>query len=288
MSLNSGQPVKAAFWMFGTVISFSLMAVAAREASAELDTFEIMTYRSLVGLFVVATFAAATGVLRELFFRALQLHLARNILHFAATNLWLFAVATIPLAQVFALEFTTPLWTAILAPLLLREHLSKTRIVATIAGFAGILIILRPGFVEFSPGIAAALSCAIGFASAAVVTRRLVEIHSVTAILFWMCATQSLFSIVCAGIDLDIALPSTETLVPILAVTVCGLTAHLCLATALRIAPATLVMPMDFARLPFIAIVGLLLYNESIDTFFVVGAAIILFANLVNIRAAQT
>ena len=285
MTQSAGQPVQAAVWMIGTLISFSTMAVAGREASADLDTFEIMTYRSLAGLVIVSAAAAARGALHELRGGAFRLHLVRNGLHFGATNLWFFAVATIPLAQVFAFEFTTPLWTAVLAPILIGEVLPKARIAATLAGFAGILVITRPGFTEFSPGMAAAVSCAAGFAGAAIATRSLVKLQSVTAILFWMCAIQSVFSVVCAGIDFDFALPTKDSLLPVILISICGLSAHYCLTKALQVAPATLVMPLDFARLPAIAIVGLVFYGEALDLFMIIGAVLILSANFLNIRA---
>ncbi len=286
MTAGSSQPFRAAFWMIGTIVSFSAMAVAGREASAELDTFEIMTYRSIAGLAIVLTYAAATGALYELRGGAMRLHFIRNITHFAATNLWFFAVAAIPLAQVFAFEFATPLWTAAMAPFLLGERLSRRRIAATAAGFAGILIIVRPGFIEMSPGVGAAVFCAVGFAAAAIATRKLVQVQSVTAILFWMVALQSVFSIVCAGADGDIRLPSQATLVPLALISVCGLAAHLCLTNALKVAPAIVVMPLDFARLPAIAVVGLLVYGEAVSVYIVAGAAIILCANYVNIKLA--
>ena len=286
MTASSGQPLRAAFWMIGTIVSFSAMAVAGREASAELDTFEIMTYRSIAGLVIVVTFAAASGALHELRGGAMRLHFIRNITHFAATNLWFFAVATIPLAQVFAFEFSTPLWTAAMAPFLLGEKLTRGRAAATAVGFAGIVIIVRPGFIEFSPGVAAAVLCAVGFAAAAIATRKLVQVQRVTAVLFWMAALQTVFSIVCAGADGDIRLPSQSTFFPIALIAVCGLTAHLCLTNALKIAPATVVMPLDFARLPAIAVVGLLVYGEAVNIYMAAGAAIILCANYANIKMA--
>lgn len=284
MDQSSIRPLKAALWMIGTVVSFSTMAVAGREAIAELDTFEIMTYRSLLSLVAIFIFVVLTRKTYELRGDSFGLHLLRNSMHFAATNLWFFAVGTITLAQVFAFEFTAPLWTAALAPLLLGENLTKTRIVATLIGFIGILIITRPGIVEFSPGMAAAICCAVGFAGAAITTRKLVSRQSVIAIQFWMYAIQSVLGIICAGIDFNIALPSKYVLLPLLLVAVSGVSAHLCLTVALTYAPATLVMPMDFVRLPLIAIIGLLLYQEAIDLFMIIGAILILYANFINIR----
>lgn len=287
MSVGSIQPLKAAVWMVGTVFSFSAMAIGGREAGVELDTFEIMTYRSILGLIIISSIMALRREIPQMRDGAFGLHLIRNVLHFAATNLWFYAVTTITLAQVFAFEFTTPLWTALLAPLFLGEHLNKIRIFATIVGFSGILVITRPGLVEFSPGMAAAICCALGFAGAAIATRKLVSNHSVITILFWMCTTQTMFSIICAGIDFDIAFPSSQIMLPLVMVSLCGLSAHYCLAKALQLAPATLVMPMDFARLPLIAVLGLLLYQESIDIFMAVGSCLIIYANYINIQLSR-
>ena len=286
MLVERARTIRAALWMVGTIVSFSVLAIAAREAGAKHDTFEIMTYRSLTGVILIVLFAAATRTAQQLRFKQIRLHFLRNTFHFAATNLWLFAVTVIPLAQVFAFEFSTPLWIAVLAPFILAEKLSRSRIVATVFGFIGILIIVRPGIVELSPGVAAAVLCAVGFAASAVVTSLLVRTESVTSILFWMCVIQSVYSIICSGIDGSITLPTAETLLPLLLVSICGLTAHLCLTFALKLAPATVVMPIDFARLPAIAIVGWLVYSESVDLFMVIGSSIILCANYANIKLA--
>ncbi|MEM9422838.1 MAG: DMT family transporter, partial [Pseudomonadota bacterium] len=135
---------KAALWMVGTIASFTSMAVAGRELSSELDTFEIMMYRSLFGLFIVVCVAAVAGTLSEVNRQNLGVHLVRNLAHFTGQNLWFYAVTVIPLAQVFALEFTTPLWVIVLSPLILGEKLTPTRALAAVLGFIGILIVARP------------------------------------------------------------------------------------------------------------------------------------------------
>ena len=275
---------RAGVWMSGTVISFTCMAVAGREASFELDTFELMTYRSFAGFVIVLSLAGLTGRLNRIAFSNLRLHATRNVLHFAATNLWFYAVATIPLAQVFAFEFSTPIWAAILAPLFLNERITVSRIVTLAVGFLGIMIVARPGIIEFSPGLHAAMLCAVGFAGSAVATRMLVRHADVISVLFWMTSMQFAFAIVLAGHDGDFVLPSRATALPLIVVSVAGVAAHYCLTSALRLAPAVVVMPFDFVRLPLIMLVGLLLYSEAVDTFTVVGGLIILTANYLNIR----
>ncbi len=276
---------RAGLWMMGTVCSFSVMAVAGREASVEFDTFEIMTYRSAGGVVIVLAMALLSGRLGSINTNSLPLHLTRNVMHFAATNFWLLAVATIPLAQVFAFEFSTPIWAAVMAAIFLGERLTGTRILTLAAGFSGILLVAKPGFGEMSPGVMAAILCAIGFAGSAIATRKLVRDTDVICILFWMSAMQTVFGLAIAGQDGDISLPSRVTMLPLCAIALAGISAHYCLTNALKLAPAAVAMPFDFLRLPVIMLVGYVFYSESIDALVIAGGAIILGANYLNIRS---
>ena len=277
------QTLQAVLWMTGAVVSFTSMAVAGRAVSLDLDTFEIMLYRSIIGAIIVTSVLIATGKLSQVNRDRFGLHVARNISHFAGQNCWFFAVATIPLAQVFALEFTSPLWVILLSPLVLGERITTTRAIAAGIGFIGILVVARPTPETLSPGLVAALLAGIGFAGSAVFTRRLTRTASTGCILFWLTVMQAVFGLVCAGIDGDIALPATTTWPWVALIAVAGLVAHFCLTTALRLAPAPVVMPIDFARLPLVAVVGMLLYAEALDPFVFLGAAIIFGANYFNI-----
>lgn len=275
--------LKAALWMSGAIVAFSSMAVAGRAVSFELDTFEMMMYRSFIGVVLVLVIAGGLGRLREVTTRSLHVHAVRNVAHFTGQNLWFFAITVIPLAQVFALEFTSPLWVTLLAPLVLGERLTRTRAIAAALGFAGILIVARPGFGEISPGVLAAAASAIGFAGSILFTKLLTRTETITCILFWLTIMQAVFGIVCAGFDGDIAWPSAASW-PWLAVIGCaGLLAHLCLTNALAVAPATVVVPFDFIRLPVIAVVGMILYGEGLDMFIFLGAVVIFAANYLNI-----
>ena len=275
--------LRAALWMSGAVAAFSAMAVAGRALSARFDTFEIMMYRSLIGLVIVLAVAGGTGGWRGITRRRPGLHLARNLFHFTGQNLWFFAITMIPLAQVFALEFTSPLWVMVLAPLVLGERLTTMRSVAALLGFAGILIVARPSPDTLSIGVLAAAAAAIGFAMNIMLTKRLTRTETTTCVLFYMTLLQTLMGLICAGIDGDLALPTMEILPWLAIVGAAGLAAHYCLTSALVIAPATVVVPLDFARLPVIALVGMALYGEGLDLFVFVGAALIFAGNYLNI-----
>ena len=275
--------LRAALWMTGAIASFSSMAVAGREVSSKLDTFELMMYRSLIGILIVVSVGGFLGRLGEVSSKRLHIHAIRNLFHFTGQNLWFFALAFIPLAQVFALEFTSPLWVALLAPLVLGERLTGTRTLAAVLGFAGILIVARPGFNEINAGVLSASAAAIGFAGSILFTKILTRTDTITCILFWLTVMQAVFGVVTAGWDGDVAWLSSAAWPWIVLVGCAGLLAHLCLTNALSIAPATVVVPFDFVRLPVIAIVGMILYAEQLDPFVVAGAVVIFAANYLNI-----
>lgn len=274
---------KAALFMTGAIASFSAMAVAGREVSFALDTFEIMLFRSIVGVLIVCSVAAITGSWCQIRMDALHTHGIRNLAHFTGQNLWFYAVTVIPLAQVFALEFTSPIWVILLSPLLLGEKITAARAVAAILGFIGILIVARPGMAGLNPGIVMAGVSAIFFALTNIFTKRLTRTQSITCILFYLTVMQLVFGVVMAGYDGDIAMPDSQTLPWLVLIGCAGLLAHFCITTALSIAPATVVVPIDFIRLPVIAVIGMLAYNEAVDIWVFVGAAIIFAGNYFNI-----
>lgn len=282
--MTEGRPLAAAAWMGGAIVAFSSMAVAGRAVLTDLDTFEVLLFRSVVGIVIVVTVGGLAGTLRQITARDLGLHGLRNLCHFTGQNLWFWALTMIPLAQVFALEFTSPIWATLLAPLVLGEGLTRARLVAAAIGFSGVLVVARPDFGALNPGILAAAASALGFAGSALFTRRLTRAHSLTAILFWLVVMQTGMGLVCAGYDGDIALPEPRALPWLVLIAVAGLAAHFCLTSALRLAPAGVVMTMDFLRLPAIAVVGMLFYGEALDAFVLLGAGLILGANMVNLR----
>lgn len=278
--------LQAAFWMIGAITSFTLMAIAGRTVSVELDTFEIMLFRSMTGIVIVVSVAWYAGTIQQIGRNRLRLHATRNICHFAGQNLWFFAITAIPLAQVFALEFTTPIWVILLSPLLLKERLTAIGLLSAAIGFIGILIVARPDPSNISIGLVAAAGCAVFFALTAIFTRKLTRTESITTILFYLTTMQAIFGLICAGYDGDITVPSVQALPWVILIGCAGLLAHFCLTTALSIAPASIVMPIDFVRLPTIALVGMLLYGEELEILVFVGAAIIFAANYLNISHA--
>jgi drug/metabolite transporter (DMT)-like permease len=280
---EGSRPLLAAAWMTGAIISFSSMAVAGRALSGELDTFEMMMYRSFIGLAVVLVFGLSTGKLREVRFDRLPLHLLRNIAHFTGQNLWFYSLTLITLAQVFALEFTSPIWVVVFAVLFLGEKLTRVRTLAVVLGFLGALAVARPGAGGDPLGLALAASSALGFACSIVCTKLLTRTETILGILFWLTAMQAVMGLIATGWDGDIAWPSAAAWPWVALIGCAGLVAHTCLTNALAVAPATVVTPMDFLRLPVIALVGMLFYGEPLDVWVFAGAALIFGGNYLNI-----
>lgn len=273
----------AALWMLGAIFSFTMMAIAGRELASDFDTFEIMMWRSAFGLVIVLLVATVTGTRRQIGRGKLGTHFIRNVFHFTGQNLWFYAVTAVPLAQVFALEFTTPLWVIVLSVFLLGERLTLIRGTSALMGFVGILIVARPDMAGLNGGIVAAATCAVFFALTYVFTKRLTRTETITAIMFYLTFFQLIFGIIMAGYDGDIAVPTTPDLPWLMVVGICGLLAHFCITKALSLAPAAVVAPIDFARLPIVAVVAMLVYNEALDLWVFVGAAIIFAGNYLNI-----
>tara|TARA_R110002049_G_scaffold95848_2_gene235238 strand:- start:1093 stop:1974 length:882 start_codon:yes stop_codon:yes gene_type:complete len=281
------RPLLAAAWMMGAVASFSAMALAGRITYSELSTFELMFYRSAIGLMVVSVLIMRSrrgwAHIRS---RHPGLHIQRNIVHFAGQNMWFYAVAVIPFAQVVAFEFTNPIWVALLAPFALGERWTRRRILCVLLGFIGILIVARPGQVTLTLGHLAAAGSALGFALNTIFTKRIMRHDTVLCVLFWMVFLQMLMGLALSLGD-GVTWPSAAVWPWVGLVGVCGLSAHYCLTSALAAAPATVVAPMEFVRLPVMASIGMLAYGEPLEWAVFVGAGLIVAANLLNIMSAR-
>jgi len=277
--------IRAALWMIGSILAFSAMAIAGKEIGTRHDSFEIMTIRSAVGFGLVLALAAATGRLTEINARNLGGHALRNIIHFTGQNLWFWALTMIPLAQLFAIEFTAPLWVVLLAAMLLGERLTRSRLLAAVLGFAGVLIVAHPDLAHLNLGVLAAAAAALCFATTNVVTKKLTRGISILCILFWLTLMQFFFGLTAALADGVFHLPTASTLPWLCMIGLAGVSAHYCITAALKLAPASYVMPLDFLRLPLIAVVGALFYAEPLDPYVIFGAGVIFAGIWLNIRS---
>jgi drug/metabolite transporter (DMT)-like permease len=274
--------------MTGALLSFSAMAVSVRVLAGALSVMEILALRAGLGLIVMASLAALRADLRATIpSRHVPLHLFRNAVHVGSSYLWATSLLLVPMAMTFALEFTAPAWTLLLAIPVLGERLTASRIGAVVLGLLGVLVILRPGLATVQAGALLALAGAVGFAVALIATKKLTNTDSPFAIVFWMMLIQ-----------LPLALIASDPLFParldwgqapaVIGIGLSGLASHYCLTRAFRVGDAGVVVPLDFMRIPLIAVIGWWLYGEPLDGFVFLGAGLILAGILWNLRSEAT
>jgi drug/metabolite transporter (DMT)-like permease len=273
-------------WMVGALLSFSVMAVSIRElARGGLSIFEILAIRSGVALLVLFVLLAVRPDLRvHARPRRMRLNFFRNTVHYASQFSWALSLTMLPLATVFALEFTMPAWTALLAVWFLHERMTPSRLGVVVLGLVGVLVILRPGIASFNPAAFLVLLAAFGYAITMITTKMLTTTETTFGIVFWMAVIQFPLSLI--GSDLAAFLHfEMRHILPAIGVGTAGLTSHYCLSNAFRSGDATLVVPLDFMRIPLIAVVGWAFYGERLDIFVLLGALIIVSGVLWNLRS---
>ena len=276
---------KAAAWMAGWLTLMLVIAVAGREAMRELAVFQVMEMRSIIGLLLLWPLVRMSGGWAALKSQRLREHGARNVVHYAAQYAWFAALTMIPLAQVVAIEFTMPIWIILLAAAFLGERITAWKVLAVALGLLGVGLIVRPSSAGLSPGQLVALAAAVGFAVSVTMVKSLTRTDSALAIIFWMLVVQSLLGLLPALWVWRWPSPSAWGWVGLVAF--CGTFSHYCMARAMRHAEATVVMPMDYLRVPLTALAGWWIYAERLDLFTVAGTALILGGNLLNLRRAR-
>ncbi len=267
--------------MAGWLTLMVVIAVAGREAARELSVFQIMLLRSVLGMAMLWPLVHAAGGLAAVRTDRLPQHALRNTVHYAAQYGWFVALTLIPLAQVVSIEFTMPIWSAALAVLFLGERMSGRKWFAVLLGLVGVAVIVRPGAGELDAGQLIALASALGFAVSVVLVKSLTRTDTAVTISFWMLAIQSAIGLVPALMVWQ--WPSAQVWGWVVVVAFCGTYSHYCFARAMQHADATVVVPMDFLRVPLTALVGWLAYSEGLDLFTVLGVGLILAGNALNL-----
>jgi drug/metabolite transporter (DMT)-like permease len=271
--------------MTGALLSFCVMAVAIRKLWGALSIMEILALRAALGLAIIGVVALIRPQLRhDINARRLGLHVIRNSVHFGSQYLWALGLVLLPLATVFALEFTMPAWTILLAPFFLGERMTQSRIGAVILGLIGVLVILRPGIESFQPAALIVLVAALGYGAQNIATKMLTTTESTFAIVFWMNVIQLVLALAFAG-PFFVGKIGVDLLPAVAGLGAAGLFAHFCLSNAFRAGDASVVVPLDFLRIPLIAVVGWWLYAEPLDIFVFLGAGIIISGILWNLRS---
>jgi drug/metabolite transporter (DMT)-like permease len=177
-----------------------------------------------------------------------------------------------------------PMWTALLAVWILHEKMTKSRAGVVVLGLVGVLVILRPGLAAFNPAAMLVLAAAVGYAITMIATKKLTATETTFGIIFWMAVIQFPFSLIGSDLGTIHKFGLLQAL-PALGVGISGLSSHFCLSNAFRFGDASLVVPLDFMRIPLIAVVGWAFYGEQLDVFVLIGALIIVAGVLWNLRA---
>ena len=279
--------IKGSLWMIGGVFCLTSMAIAGKEISLQIDTFEILFFRSVIGVCIILFFLVKKKLLREINLKQIRTHLKRNSAHFIGQNLWLYALASITLAEVTSLEFTMPIWIVFFSYLMLNEKLDKYKIISVCIGFIGVLITVRPDIETLNLGLIAAAISAIVFALTNIYTRKLTRTESTLTILFFLTSMQLVFGLITSLLDGQLDIPTNENIFWIVTIGFAGLGAHYCITTALSLAPPTVVAPIDLLRLPIVVLIGVFFYSEQGDIFIYFGASLIIFANWLNLKKAN-
>src|SRR3954463_4220521 len=272
----------AALWMAGWLALMLIVVVAGREGMRELNVFQLMEMRTIIGFFLLYPMIRANGGFAVVKTTRFHMHLSRNVIHYGAQLGWFFALTLIPIGQLVAIEFTMPIWTAILAATFLGERMTVWKIAAIVLGVIGVVVIVRPATGEINQGQLIALGAAVGFGISIAMMKSLTRTESTLAIIFWMLVIQS-----SAGFFPALYVwqwPSAGVWGWIVVIAFCGTFSHYCMARAMLYADATVVIPMDFLRVPLSAATGWLIYSERLDLFTVLGATLILSGNLLNLK----
>ena len=266
-----------ALWMLASTIFFTAMTAMIRYLSGSIDPLEIVFFRNLFGLAVLLPWVMRHGMV-SLNTRRLPLYSLRALVGLIAMSCWFTAISRMNLGDAVALSFTAPMFATVGAILLLGEIVRVRRWVAVLIGFAGAMVILRPGFAEIPPAAYLVLLSSMMMGLSVCLVKLLARTEQVIAIVFTMV-------LMLAPVSWIPALFVWQTPDPIqfawlLAIGACGTLGHICITRAFSMAEATAVLPYDFLRLPLMAVLAWLVFDQVLDGWTGLGAAIIIGSSL--------
>lgn len=271
-------------WMAGWLSLMMMTAITGREAGRELNVLQIMEVRSALGLLMLYPLIRLAGGFTTVRTSRLPMHVGRSLIHYASQLGWFLALTLIPLAQAVSIEFTTPIWTAILAATFLGERMTIPKMMAIALGLIGVVTIVRPSAGAINSGQLIGLVAAVGLGISVTAMKSLTRTEATVTIMFWMLVVQ--FAAGFVPTFYVWSQPSPYVWACLIAVAIGGTFSHFCMARAMLYADATIVVPMDFLRVPLTAAAGWLIYDERLDIFTVLGAILILSGNLLNLKPA--
>ncbi|GAB3354994.1 DMT family transporter [Lysobacter tyrosinilyticus] len=268
--------VQAALLMLGSTVFFGLMAVAIRLASASMHTFEVAFFRNFFGLLATAPLLVkhGPGLLKTTQWRR---YLIRCVIGVIGMFCGFWAIGHLPLAQAIALSYSTPLFVTIAAVIFLQEHVRARRWAAVLIGFVGVMVILRPGSESFSAGTLVALAAAVFSALVSIQIKQLSYTEPADRIVVWTTLLWVPMSLVPALFVWH--WPQGIAWLWVAAAGILGTTAHMLWTRAIKLGDVSALTPISFMQLLVVAVLGYLLFDEKLDRWTAVGAAIIFGAN---------
>ena len=265
-------------WMLLSVFAFCFVAIGVKQVNTSISPFQIIFFRALVGLITLLTLLPKKIIIGSI--SNIKQHLFRNAFHMIAQYGWVVGIVYLSLAEVTAIEFTTPIWIVILASIFLKEKITSKKTISILLGFIGILIIMKPGIEIISYNSIAVLLSAICFAIAHTATKKIVQSNSATDVVLIMCLTQLPISFAFAYSNWN--WPSYHDYFWMLLIGLSGLAAHFSIAKALKKEDISNLIPLDYLRLPILIFIGILLYDESFDVSIIIGGTLIFLGNYIN------
>lgn len=270
--MNARDIITGVAWGSAAAICHAIVPIAVRLLSSSLPAVELVFFRNIMGLTIVLSIMCWGG---WGFVRTTRIthHLGRNVLLFIGMWLWFTGLTQMPLAKAVTLHFTIPLIAVPLAMVFLRERPNATRIVWTVIGFAGVLVVLRPGAVPISTAAFMVLGSALCYAGVGIFSRTLGKTEAPATTTFYFQAMVSVFAL---GPALQVWVPPSLADIPaLLLLAVAGTTAPYCFVRALVHAEVTIIGPLEYLRLPTTALLAWLIWSETTDSWTWLGAAII-------------
>ena len=265
---------KGALWMIAAAAALTAMAVCIRYLPA-YSVLLMIFLRNVINLVLMAPSMIRQGK-SMIVTQRLGTHALRNLFLYSGNVAWFYGVTLIALADVASLQFTSPLFTAIIAAAFLGEKIGGHRMVAILVGFAGALIIIRPGMIPINLGTVMILIAAFLYSCAHVVTKRLSDTESGSTVVFYMSVTILVYSAIPAFFVWQT--PAWADMPAMIGLGITGYATHYCITRSLAVGDASFVIAFDFMRLPFSTLLGWLLFREMLDTWTVAGALIIFAA----------
>ena len=195
IKLSKNKKILDTIWMLGFILNITITAICIRELSFKYSSFEIQNFRNIFSIIIILIFFKARNNVHLTTFQ-LKNNFIRNIFHFIGQSAWTWGLTVLPLAVVFSLEFTMPIWATIIAIIIFKEKITLNKILFLILGLLGTWIILLPDTKYIGIYNIIVLFSAITYAIAHNFTKKLTGTDSIISILFYMAIIQLPFSLI--------------------------------------------------------------------------------------------